>query len=517
MADSQISKADLIVAMRHDCVSFFTFYLEDDLDLEVPAFHEDIWGELLEFVDKMNRDGTIQTLKKLFAVPREHAKTTIAKLATILFLKYTKLSFLLYVSKTQGHGKNAIKDILQWFESPQERELHGPCIQIKMSETEGLWDLVIRIRDSASAPPREKRITLKALGAGQQVRGLLINNKRPDLIILDDIEDLDNTTVDLQPKLDKWLFGSLLKAFAKTYFVIMIGNMLSETTALARLAKDPEWNPTVLGSLIRNKVTGKLEPLWPGRHSVESLLREYASYRRMGQGATWEAEMMNLTMNEIYREDMKGIVYVAMPNPEEIEAGALVLDPAFGKNSWSDDSSITVHVKIKGVPIPAIVDSRTGRFSEFEVFDILLELSYYWGITTWVIEAQAAQRLLISIFTLLLAERKIREDLFTMLPIQRNQETKGTAILAFRKAVKGGNYAISNTQYDLVEKLGDYDPTSKDHDDLCDSASYGMNIWVHFGKVIEMAGIKRVALLASGAIQESGSGSVQLSSDLSNW
>jgi hypothetical protein len=502
--------------MRHDCVAFFTFYLQEALDLEVPPFHEDIWGELLEFVEKLNRDGTIQTLKKLFAVPREHAKTTIAKLATILFLKYTKLSFLLYVSKTQGHGKNAIKDILGWLESPQERELHGHPTIIKNSETEGLWQLNIQIRTSMSEAPRVKRITMKALGSLQQVRGLLIDNKRPDLIILDDIEDLDNTTIELQPKLDRWLFGSLLKSFAKTYFVIMIGNMLSNTTILYRLSKDSEWNPTVLGSLVRNRDTRKLEPLWQGRHTLESLLKEYSTYRRMGQGATWEAEMMNLTMNEIYREDMKGLVYVPKPNPEDIEWGAIVLDPAFGKNSWNDDSAFTVHVKIKGIPIPAIVESRVGKFTELQQFEIFLELSYYWGLTTWVIEAQAAQKLLISYFNLLFQEYKIRADLFTLLPIQRHQDTKASAILAFRKAAKGGNYGIADTEFDLVEKLGDYDPTSKQHDDLCDSASYGLNIWIHFSQIIEINGIKKVAMIAHGESGVEGEG-ILLSAAIGNW
>lgn len=513
---SGLSKAELLIAMQTDCVVFFTFYLEDALDLEIPPFHEDIWGELLEFVIALNQDGAIKTLKKLFAVPREHAKSTIAKLAAILFLKYTRLSFLLYVSKTQGHGKNAIKDILAWFESPQETELHGRSTPIKNSETEGLWISNIQIRDSMTVPPRTKRVTLKALGSLQQVRGLLINNQRPDLIILDDIEDLDNTTIELQPKLDRWLFGSLLKAFAKTYFVIMIGNMLSNTTILYRLSKDPEWNPTVLGSIVRNRTTGKLEPLWNGRHTLESLMKEYSTYRRIGQGATWEAEMMNLTMNEIYREDMKGIVYVAKPNPEDLEAGAIILDPAFGKNSWNDDSAFTVHARVKGQPVPAVVESRVGKFTEREMFEIFLELSYYWGITTWVIESQAAQRLLIPIFELLFQEYHIRGDIFTMLPIQRNQETKASAILAFRKIVKGGNYGIADTEYELVERLGDYDPSSKKPDDLCDSASYGNNIWIHFGKVIEFNGIKKVALIASGEAMESGLG-VMLSSEIASW
>lgn len=498
-ADAQLSKAELLVAMRTDCVTFFTFYLEDSLDLAIPEFHEDIWGELLEFVLQLNQDATIKTLKKLFAVPREHAKSTIAKLAVILFFKYTSLSFLLYVSKTQGHAIAAIEDILKWLDSPQEKELHGGILFThKASATMGTWIVDIGIRDSMSAQPRRKRIILRAIGSLSQVRGSLLDNKRPDLCVLDDIEDLDNTTIELQPKLDRWLFGSLLKSFAKTYFVMMIGNMLSDTTILARLAKEPSWNPTVFGSIVKDKRTGQLRPLWDGRHTLESLLTEYMSYRKMGQGATWEAEMMNLTQNEIFKDNMRGVRYVPQPSPEDIEYGAIVLDPAFGLKTWHDDAAFTVHVKIRGVPVPTVVDSSVGKFSEEKLFDEFLRLSFYWGLNTWCIEANAAQKLLIPFFKLLMQSRHINEEAFVMLPVQNGIEGKGSKILAFRRTANTGSYGISTTQDDLVVKLGEYDPNSKKHDDLCDSAAYGLIIWEHYGTLIEGNGVKQMAMLAYG-------------------
>lgn len=492
-----ISKDELLLAIRHDCVTFFALYLQEELTLEVPDFHISIWEELLQMIDLANQSGIIGVLRKLFAVPREHAKSTLAKLACILLLKYTRFKFVMYVSKTNGFAKNAIRDILVWLASPQEAELFGPLKIVKSSETESLWIVDVALRNPGQKEPTYKRVIFKALGADQQVRGTLILNQRPEIVVIDDIEDNDNTTEELQPKLDEWFMGALRKSLAKNAIMIFLGNMIRKTTLLARLSKNPDWNPTVFGSLVRDK-EGALRPLWPGRWTVESLLKEYAEYRALGVGHVWEAEMMNLTHDEIMGKEMAGVVRIPMPNPEDVEAGCIVLDPAFGKNSWNDDSAITVHVKLREVTIPVVVDFRLGKYTEEELFDLFLELSYYWGLTTWFIESVAAQRLLIGMFELYMRERKINEYTFLVLPINGGQESKASRILAYRNAVSVGSYAISDNCEEVVTRLSVYDPESKDHDDLCDSAAFGTIVWQYHDSTIKARGTQQVAMLAHG-------------------
>jgi hypothetical protein len=496
----ELSRDELLIAIRHDCVTFLSFYLADQLTLEVPQLHIDIWNQLLDMVDTLNQPGLIRSLKKLFAVPRSHAKSTLAKLACILLLKYTPLRFVLYTSKTNGHAKNAIRDILEWLASPQERDLYGaPGPTIKASETESIWILPIATRRSASDQPEYKKVIFKALGADQQVRGLLILNERPQIIIVDDIEDLDNTTPDQQPKLDEWFLGSLLKAAAKLNVIIFIGNMIRKTTLLARLSKDPNWNPTVYGSLVRDKETGELRPLWPGLWTVEALLTEYKEYRRLGRGYVWEAEMMNLSQDEVLQGNLDGAVRPPRPMPEMLEAGFITVDPAFGtQNAWNDDTAIVVHARVKGVGIPCVIDSRVSRMTEDEMFETLLNLSYEWGITTWLIESEAAQRVLLSYFSLLLQSRKMNPTLFVMLPVASGGVKKGARILTFRNSVSSGSYAVVDSEQGLVDKLLEYSPEAKNHDDYCDSAAYGIIGWQYYNETVVSQGIKQVALLAFG-------------------
>lgn len=498
----EIPIVDMLRAMREDCVTFFSFYLGEELTLEVPDFHIAIWQELLDCIRQLNQRKVTEFLQKLWAIPREHAKSTIAKLATILILKYTDLSFVLYTSKTNGIAKNAVRDILMWLTGDNERKLFGPCTIIKSSETDSLWIIRITLRE-LDGSTREKTCIFKALGSEQQVRGLLILNKRPEIIVIDDVEDLDNTKdEDQQRNLDEWVIGSLMKARAKRAFIMMLGNVIRKTTLLARLMKDKDWNPTVLGALVRDKETRVLRALWPGRHSVESLLLDYRNHRKAGVGYIWEYEMMNLTQDEVNTADMSGVKLVDPPLVEDVEAGCLILDPAFGLNSWNDNSCITVHAKIRGMDQPVVIDHRLGKMTETEIFDEMLNLSLWWGVTTWFIESVAAQKLLLPYFDLLMQTREMNRELIMMIPLPSGQNSKASRILAFREAVRSASYGISLNEIELVEVLGMYNPDSQDKDDYPDSAAYGVIAWKDFNRLIMVRGNQRVVLTAQGFTAE---------------
>lgn len=491
----KVNKLDLLKAIRYECETFFAFYIGDKLTLEVPDLHIDVWDDLLHYVEQINQGGVTKSLRKLFAIPREHAKSTIAKLAVILLLKFTPFQFVLYASKTNGHAKNAIRDILFWLNSENEKSLFGPMITEKSSETESLWITKIVIRDIHTGEPRWKRCIFKALGARQQIRGLLIDSLRPQIVVVDDIEDRDNTTVELQPQLDEWFMGSFLKSFASFHFVLFIGNMIRETTLLARLSKESSWNPTVFGSLVLDKNTSEIRALWVGKNTVEGLLEEYRENRRIGTGHVWEAEMMNLTQDAILGESLGDIVRPVVPDPEDVTEGFLCLDPALTDEKTGeqrDESAITVHVRITGFNIPVIIDSVTARVGETELCRMMLDMSFRWGISTWVIESVAAQKLFIPLFKLLLKEEGINSDRFLMLPITGGKANKPSRIVAFRNTVKQHSYAIAESQDTLVDRLRGYSPVTAKHDDLEDSAALGSLAWATYGDVITVNGITRM-------------------------
>src|SRR3546814_15220900 len=82
--------------------------------------------------------------------------------------------------------------------------------------TDSLW-----IFELTTPEGRVKKCILRAVGAGQQMRGINIDNQRPDMAVVDDVEDNENTESELlQKKLDRWISGPFLKALARRKKVI---------------------------------------------------------------------------------------------------------------------------------------------------------------------------------------------------------------------------------------------------------------------------------------------------------
>lgn len=494
MAEYILPKEQLIKLIRYDCEAFFGFYLGEELTLDVPEFHKEIWDELLELLDQINDPEMLTgTLHKLIGVPREHSKTTTIKLACVLLLRYSRLSFLAYISNTFNAGLNAVKDIHAFFRSQQDQDLYGPWKHEKASEQVG--EFLFSISTPLSSKPKD--IIMKAFGVSTQIRGTVIKNRRPDLMVFDDCESRETADSPVQQaKLDAWCLGTALKSMAKLGVAIFIGNMLTDTSLLARLSKEPSWNATVFGSIVRDQ-HGNLRPLWDGRWTLEALLDEYASYRRLGNGHIWEAEMMNLTAKEILGESMENAIRVPYPPVEKIQAGFICLDPAFGENAWHDFSAITVHALVEGVQTPVIVDYWHGRAKEEGLLDEMIRLSFIWGIGTWCIESVAAQKLLLKLFKLLLVTRGMSPETFLMIPVTPKGESKPARIVAFRTAVAKESYAIAENCEEVFTKLSDYVP-GVEHDDLEDSSAYGTLVWDLHGILIKGLGRQDIA----GAIFE---------------
>lgn len=492
-----IDRTQLKQLLHRDVRLMLSFYI-GEIDLEIPPMHSEIWEEFLVLLEQANSPEFVTTkLKKLLAIPREHAKTTLTKLAIVLFMRYSVLSFTAYVSNTGPVAMNAIRDVRDYFMSEKDAELFGPSRVVRSAE----GDLLFVLEIAMPFDQKPKRIILKAFGQGTQIRGFIYDNKRPDLLVFDDIESKDTVESELQQtRLDSWATGTALKAMARRGICIFIGNMIGDSSLLARLSKDSDWNPTVLGALVRNP-EGEVVPLWPGRWSLEALLADYHSFVRLGLRHVWEAEMMNLTSEAILGESLSAVELRPMPVPEGIEAGFITIDPAFGSKEWNDFTAIAVHVRESSVPVygelvgsvPIIAQIHTAKLDPEGIFDAAMELSNYWGITTWFIEAIAAQRLLIPLFETYLRDRQLPADFLLLVPIMSTKDSKVSRIVALRSAILKESYGLAQGLNEFKEKLETYTPLSKDHDDDLDAAAYGPVCWASSYETIHARGVYRRA------------------------
>lgn len=460
--------------LRLDFEFFIEFFLAEQLDMDVPAFHVEIWSLLTDREKE----------RVLLAIPRDHAKTTLAKLVVVWYWLFTPHRFCVYLSNTNPIAKGACKDIIEFLSAPNFIAVFGRVIMVKASENESLW-----VFDLPLGNGRVKRCILRAVGQGQQMRGINIDNQRPDIAVVDDVEDNENTDSEFQQKkLDKWIFGPFLKALARKKKILWLGNMLAKTSLLARLARNDRWNPVVFGSLVKDTESGQLEPLWPDKWTVTALKDDFKEYRDNGLVETWMCEMMNMPGHGENGFTADLINYRPIPTPDGVRAAWLTLDPAFGQKAENDESCIAVHViPFDGLPMTVCVEH--GKWDETTTFYKMLALAQYWNAYTWGIEAVAAQRVLISLFSLLLANMRNNKQVEFVPLMAGRGDPKVGRIKSFVSLMANKEWAIPESDVDITTQLLQYNMRKKNNeDDIIDSCAYGpMMMESYLGLIEAMA------------------------------
>lgn len=450
---------------------FIEFFLGEDLTSEVPQFHKEIW----EMMTDQNKE------RVLLAIPRDHAKTTLSKLCVVWYFLFTPHRFCTYLSNTNAIALNACRDIMGFIKSPNFVQVFGNIHVVKESETASLWMFDLPLGNG-----RVKRCILRAVGAGQQMRGINIDNQRPDITVIDDVEDNENTESEgLQKKLDRWMFGPYLKALARRKKIIWLGNMLQKTSLLARLSRNPRWNPVVFGAMVRDVATGVLQSLWPERWPLDELQEDFKEYKDLGLVETWMCEMMNMPGHGENGFTQDQINYAICPTPggNSIQAAWITVDPAFGEGAHNDSTAIVVHVLPEDGP-PMVVEYYHGKCDEVQMLEECVTLAIKWNAWVWGIEAVAAQKVLLSLFSLLLAAKQLTGRVEMIPLIAGKGDPKVGRISAWVALMAKNEYAIPEYDMEIVNQLLSYNMKKKSNkDDLIDSCAYGpqmLNLYENF-------------------------------------
>ena len=452
------TNADLQALLKQGGEPFIRFFLEPfEQKLyfhEVPAFHVDIFQSMI----------TTEHEKSVYAVPRDHAKSTLAKLAAVYYFLYTDVSFILYVSNTASVAIAAVRDIIGFFECERSVLLYGKPDYI----VEQLGIGYIRFR----MPGLNKELILKAQGAGQQVRGTNINNRRPQLAIIDDLEDYDNTeTPEQRKKLRKWFYGTFMKAMdAFGHKLIQLGNMVSSEGLLALHCHSPEWQSRLYGAILADG-----QPLWKAKFPLRKLLSDYTSYQRIGEGPTWLAEMMNIVIkNPLCIIDPKLITYDPPVQPlSGYRFGFLCVDPALGDGEEHDWSALVAYVLNDEGRWQLVEARRMKGLQPLDLFRESFALALKWGIRVWGIEAEAYQASLQSVFRFFAKVMGILDGTIEFVPLRTHKRTKTARLLAWAGMLKAKVNSLTEGDVLITQQLLNYKPNKKKNtDDAIDAGAY---------------------------------------------
>lgn len=452
LVETAFTRQDILAALENSPEFFVNFFLQDELTHHVPGFHITVFNKMTKLdVDQF-----------ACAIPRGHAKTTLAKLACVWLLMFTEISFILYVSNTKALSVSALQDVVAFMKSDNFAQICGE-LDFEV-EQEGNGYYIFRF----NSPRGQKLCILRALGAGQQLRGTNVRNQRPQVAIVDDLEDLDGVTNEEQyfESMKRWFYGTFKKAMARgNTKIIQIGNMISNNCLLKLHIDSDSWHSMRLGALLQSG-----EPLWPDIWSVEELQKDFKDYVEAGQMHTWFAEMMNLPLAAgmgLIRPNQIG--FRAAVSPGDIQFGCITIDLAASEREWAHRTCLVVHGFVDGDWQLVEHKSYIGMDPK-RLFDDIVELCFKWGVVYVGIEDAAFQQVLKKVFEYMMVVNNIEGIEFVGLAAR---DRKYRRINGWVALLKKQLYYLTEGELDVVSELMLYDPSkSQNTDDLIDAAAY---------------------------------------------
>ena len=414
---------------------------------------------------------------EIFAYRGAAKSTLLSRLYVLYALAKEETRFTVLISDTIDVAKGNLEFIKAEIEANKNFAFD---FDIAPSETWSEEQITLKVG--------KRLCKVKAYGSGKRIRGANFLGHRPDLIILDDIENDENVQSKTQrDKLYEWFKKAILKLpdRKRPYTLIVIGTVLHHDSVLSRIAKRKDFIhkhfPLVLAFPTHMEAWEKLAamPMSQARARYEAKRTYY------DKGAELDDEGLDLfeVMME-YFEDIDSFMSELQNTPitkEKLifshyrtyegkmppcDAYYIGVDPSLGKSKKSDYFGLgylgynathkTFYTAIKGYKIPAI--EMVGR-----IIDLYIRLAQSKKPVIVAIETVAFQEFYKDT---LIREAKAR-GLHIPVKTYRNTSPKQLRIEAMAPLVKEGTILVSKEDYLLIEELETYPKAP--HDDLLDA------------------------------------------------
>ncbi len=452
---SPIARSFVAKCYERDLMGFARRFLPDHFRDSPPAFHAEIAALLLD------------ERRLAVAAPRGHAKSTVVSFAYVLFaaLMQKKRSIVI-VSSSEDMAVRFLRRVRDEVEgNVRLRVLFENQRTEKWSETE--------LRFSSGA-------TIHAKGRGAQLRGLVDGSSRPDLIILDDIEDEELVRSDLRrAALEQWVSGTVLPTLEpRTGQLVVVGTVLHESSLLARFL-----DASAYPDFVTRRYAALLDDggsLWPARFDEAALKKIKDGYSSRGQLTQFYLEYQN---NPIPQES------AAFRQSEFHFFEKLPDDKLMYSEAFCDLGGGSVRKTADPTALGVVyVDSRNDLWLEDYVnvaygtdlkafFDDLFKLHFRHKFRRLVMERTQAANMVRAALEAEMLRRRVFFEVEYVSPTRGDGTQRGNMsdgkyqrIAAMAMPVRLGVIHIRKWMSDLQEQLVAFPRAA--HDDLADMLSY---------------------------------------------
>lgn len=258
---------------------FLHIYLPDYITHPFAKFHK----EMIHTLQELDTNAVI-------AAFRGSGKSTVVSLGYVIWCMIGKRNkrFIVLGSNTTRQAELLMFNIKNILESHAllKRDL-GPFSEF--AEEWNVSSLVFKRYDTK----------IMAISVNESIRGIRYKNKRPDLIILDDVETLDSVrTEENREKLIRWFDRDIVPLGDEDTNTVVIGTIMTSGSLIQTLEDRISLN-LFSGTFRRYPITEGDKILWPERWGNQKAIDNYR--KKMGiVDRAWETEYL---LNDFVEED----------------------------------------------------------------------------------------------------------------------------------------------------------------------------------------------------------------------
>lgn len=400
--------------------------------------------------------------RALYEWARGHAKSSHIGCLIPLWIKARSkaglsqgFEFVVVVSKSEDSAKGLLGDLQAELST---NEAYRTDFDVRSNKGDEWQDGRFAIEDGT---------TFVALGRGQSPRGLKKGGRRPDYIVIDDIDDDELTENEARVhKVYNWcksaLFGTMLAGRGR---YVMVGNRISQQSVLALYATTPDIHHTIVNVLDKS---GK--PTWRENYTLE----EVQEMRKSMGERNFLKEYMNAPCREgtVFRREW--IRYGKMLKPREYTRIYCYTDPSW-KSSTKNDYKATIVVGKTKAGYYHVLRAYAAQTTVKDMVSWHYEIEELIGkhkhVRYWM-EANMLQDLLLSEFA---KEGELRGQQIAITKDSRRKPDKFSRIEAMQPLFERGFVVLNEAERDapgmlvLVDQLLSTERGSKAHDDAPDA------------------------------------------------
>lgn len=451
---------------RHDLDFFAALTLGEDYKYDFPEMHRSVWKICTE------KSMSYRDFSKLaIGLPRGHAKSTLIKLFCVWLVLYSGKKFILIVCASLGLAVNMLADIADFLDSPNILEVFGDWRSSLSKDTQEIKIFSFMGRN----------VIFRAIGTGTATRGINLKNSRPDVMVMDDAQDKEESrNPELASKFKEWLYGTLFKCKSpEGCLYVYIGNMYQApkdtkgrwACALRFFKESSDWISIITGAILADG-----SALWEELHPIEVLLDEFRTDCNAGQAETFFAEVQNdpdfnanLGFNfnsiKIFRqEDYIGAL---------CEGRFTIIDPATDKPN-ADNTAKTNFEVWAGKPV--VTKIMTDRWSPTALIEVAVTDAVSLDIPLICAEGVAYQYSLLHFFQQYCIQHHITDIEFQ--PVMPKGVAKNKRISEMLQLVAKGDIMFTEeTKGQLIYYATNFNPLkTTNEDDVLDTIAYAPQV-----------------------------------------